>query len=115
MEENFSNGNYLEGYVYLNAETDAEGKLGVSQSIPFLAFWGNCRINLHVPYQRLCLDRFDEMPHKYLNIARENYYNVKKAGSGNTFILGVNLYGANHHALHRRLHRPSARAIRSLP
>ena len=26
MEENFSNGNYLEGYVYLNAETDAEGK-----------------------------------------------------------------------------------------
>ena len=32
------------------------------------------------------------MPHKYLNIARENYYNVKKAGSGNTFNLGVNLY-----------------------
>ena len=30
--------------------------------------------------------------HKYLHIARENYYNVKKAGSGNTFNLGVNLY-----------------------
>ena len=37
-------------------------------------------------------DLFNEMPHKYLNIARENYYNVKKAGSGNTFNLGVNLY-----------------------
>ena len=92
MEENFSNGNYLEGYVYLNAETDAEGKLGVSQSIPFLAFWGNWTDSSMFDTSVYAEDRFNEMPHKYLNIARENYYNVKKAGSGNTFILGVNLY-----------------------
>ena len=92
MEENFSNGNYLEGYVYLNAETDAEGKLGVSQSIPFLAFWGNWTDSSMFDTSVYAEDRFNEMPHKYLNIARENYYNVKKAGSGNTFNLGVNLY-----------------------
>lgn len=83
MEENFSNGNYLEGYVYLNAETDAEGKLGVSQSIPFLAFWGNWTDSSMFDTSVYAEDRFNEMPHKYLNIARENYYNVKKAGSGN--------------------------------
>lgn len=92
MEENFSNGNYLEGYVYLNAETDAEGKLGVSQSIPFLAFWGNWTDSSMFDTSVYAEDLFNEMPHKYLNIARENYYNVKKAGSGNTFNLGVNLY-----------------------
>ena len=92
MEENFSNGNYLEGYVYLNAETDAEAKLGVSQSIPFLAFWGNWTDSSMFDTSVYAEDLFNEMPHKYLNIARENYYNVKKAGSGNTFNLGVNLY-----------------------
>ena len=73
-------------------ETDAEGKLGVSQSIPFLAFWGNWTDSSMFDTSVYAEDRFNEMPHKYLNIARENYYNVKKAGSGNTFNLGVNLY-----------------------
>ena len=64
MEENFSNGNYLEGYVYLNAETDAEAKLGVSQSIPFLAFWGNWTDSSMFDTSVYAEDRFNEMPHK---------------------------------------------------
>ena len=36
MDEHFANGNYVEGYVYLNAEADA-----VSLSLPFLGFYGD--------------------------------------------------------------------------
>lgn len=91
MEESFPNGNYLEGYVYLNAQTDAEGKLGISQSIPYLAFWGNWSDPSMFDTSFYAEALFDDDPHQYLELGRENYYNVKMA-SGTTYILGVNRY-----------------------
>ncbi len=92
MEENFSNGNYLEGYVYLKAAADAEGKVGVSQSIPFLAFWGNWTDSSMFDTSIYAEDIFNQNPHRYLNLSRENYYNLKRAVNGSSTILGVNRY-----------------------
>lgn len=41
MESNFVNGTYVEGFLYLNAEEEADGAVGVSHSIPILGFYGN--------------------------------------------------------------------------
>lgn len=111
MEENFSNGNYLEGYVYLNAETDAEGKLGVSQSIPFLAFWGNWTDSSMFDTSVYAEDRFNEMPAQVPEYRAGELLQCEEGGQRQHLHLGVNLY-ANDDAFiaDRRL---SARAIRS--
>lgn len=41
IQKNFPNGTYVEGYFYLNAGKDEDGAVGVSHSIPMLAFYGN--------------------------------------------------------------------------
>lgn len=41
MEEHFVNGTYVEGFLYLNAQEEADGAIGVSHSIPILGFYGN--------------------------------------------------------------------------
>lgn len=92
MEENFANGNYVEGYVYLKAAADAEGKVAVSQSIPFLAFWGNWTDPSMFDTSIFAEDQFNENPHHYLDYTRQNYYNLKKASNGASYILGVNPY-----------------------
>lgn len=37
----YTNGFYVEGFVYLNPVADGEGRLGVAHSIPMLGFYGN--------------------------------------------------------------------------
>ncbi len=92
MEENFANGNYLEGYVYLNAVADSEGKLTVGQSIPFLAFWGNWTDSSMFDTTIYAEDAYNADRHTYLGLSKENYYNLRKASTGSTFNLGLNLY-----------------------
>lgn len=41
MEDNFVNGTYVEGFLYLKAQESADGAVGVSHSIPILGFYGN--------------------------------------------------------------------------
>ncbi|MBE6945397.1 MAG: hypothetical protein E7459_04840 [Ruminococcaceae bacterium] len=41
IDESFVNGTYVEGYVYLIPQADAEGKLDVTHSIPMLGFYGS--------------------------------------------------------------------------
>ena len=90
MEENFVNGNYVEGYVYLDAVADAEGQVAVSQSIPFLAYYGNWTDpSMFDPYV-LAEDLYNANAHKYMSQNLVNYYNLKK--SGGTTVLGVNAY-----------------------
>lgn len=95
MEETFSNGNYLEGYVYLNATADAEGKVAVSQSIPFLAFYGNWTDSSMFDTTEYAADRYNQNVRKYLGLAKENYYDVRLAGTRSSYILGVNPYAAD--------------------
>lgn len=94
MEQNFANGNYLEGFVYLNAGADAEGRLAVSQSIPFLAFWGNWTDSSMFDTSEYARDRYSTDAHKYLGVSKENYYTVRVKG-GNQYNLGVNPYAVD--------------------
>ena len=41
MESNFRNGTYVEGFLYLHADEEADGAIGISHSIPILGFYGN--------------------------------------------------------------------------
>lgn len=41
LNENYENGAYVEGYVFVEAMTTGEGLLGESHSIPVLGFYGN--------------------------------------------------------------------------
>ena len=90
MEENFVNGNYVEGYVYLDAVADAEGKVAVSQSIPFLAYYGNWTDPSMFDNFVYAEDVYNADAHKYMSQNVVNYYNLKKT-SGTT-VLGVNAY-----------------------
>lgn len=82
MEENYVNGNYVEGYVYLKAAADAEGRVAVTQSIPFLAFYGNWTDSSMLDRQHYAEDYFELAEHTpYLNRSRENYYTLKLRGN----------------------------------
>ena len=41
IQSNFVNGTYVEGFLYLKAQEEADGAVGVSHSIPILGFYGN--------------------------------------------------------------------------
>lgn len=41
LERNFQNGTYVEGFLYLHADEEEDGTIGISHSIPILGFYGN--------------------------------------------------------------------------
>lgn len=44
----YANGFYVEGFVYVRPEADAEGALDVTHSIPVLGWYGNWNRSVHV-------------------------------------------------------------------
>lgn len=91
LDETYTNGTYVEGYLYLNGEADA-----ADQSIPFLAFYGNWTDPSMLDRYKYAEDCYDADNHKpYLSYAIENYYSLKMAGSSSTFVLGRNLFATD--------------------
>ena len=84
----------LDHAVGLEPLADAEGRLAVSQSIPFLAFWGNWTDSSMFDTSEYARDRYSTDAHKYLGISKENYYTVRVKG-GNQYNLGVNPYAVD--------------------
>ena len=95
LENGFPKGTYVEGYVYLRAVTDAEGKLGVDQSIPFLGFyggWTESSMFERYVYAEHYNDENAPQPYVY---SYANYLKVHYGNSGSTY----NIYGRNNYAV----------------
>ena len=93
LEENFVNGTYVEGYVYLRSQADQEGVLAVDQSIPFLGFYGNWTDPSMLDRFKYAEDYFDREAHTpYLPFSIENYYTKQFKDLSSSYYFGLNLY-----------------------
>lgn len=93
LEENFPNGTYVEGYVYLRAQADQEGVVAVDQSIPFLGYYGNWTDPSMLDRFKYAEDYFDRDAHApYLPFSIENYYTKQFKDVSTAYYFGVNIY-----------------------
>lgn len=94
LEDNFLNGTYVEGYIYLRSEAHEDGALGIDQSIPFLAFYG-CWTDPTMFDRMIYAEHYAEMQEHapYVSILG-NYTKVRYRGSAGYSIQGQNRYAA---------------------
>lgn len=96
LEDNFANGTYVEGYVYLRSQADQEGALAVDQSIPFLGFYGSWTDPSMLDRFKYAEDYFDRDTHApYLPFSIENYYAKQFKDVSTAYYFGVNLYASD--------------------
>ena len=92
LEDNFINGTYVEGYVYLRSVADEEGRLPVDQSIPFLGFYGNWTDSSMLDRVKYAEDHYDDTRAPYLGLYYQNFYSISFKGVSGSYRLGLNLY-----------------------
>ena len=93
IDENFENGIYVEGFIYLNGNVDL--------SIPFLAFYGNWTdSSMFEPFDYLEYANSDEETQEndfftYTGVGTTNYLTYKFAGNSKTYLYASNMYASD--------------------
>lgn len=86
LDEDYVNGAYLEGYIYVMPATTQEGAIGVTHSIPFLGFYGSWTESSMYDVGTYA-DRYygTEVRDSYLGIDETNFLTVNYAGDSSSY------------------------------
>ncbi len=100
LDENYENGGYVEGYIYLYGEANDEGLIAVDMSVPFLAFYGNWAdpsmfeinefIDWYYAYYVTDDDWTANYAATYVSDMYTNYFTYNVPGEGSYYFLGNN-------------------------
>ncbi|MBE6945614.1 MAG: hypothetical protein E7459_05955, partial [Ruminococcaceae bacterium] len=91
IEYYYANGTYIQGYVYAESLSDAEGNMGTSHSIPVLGFYGNWTDPSMFDvgsYQEFATGDETRMP--YLGNTNSNTYSIMYANRTGSYYFGGN-------------------------
>ncbi len=86
LDEDYVNGAYLEGYIYVKPATTQEGSMGVTHSIPFLSFYGNWTDSSMYDVGTYA-ERYygTEVRDSYLGVDETNFLSVNYAGDSKSY------------------------------
>lgn len=101
----FPNGTYVEGYIYLKAQADAEGAVDVDHSIPLLGFYGSWSEGSMYDRGEWTSDYYNYLNgtptgHYTANTLTTNYMVTKVSGS--QYRYGLNLFATDNEYLPER-------------
>ena len=109
LDANYSNGTYVEAFVYAESLSDDEGVTGTVHSIPMLAFYGNWSDPTmfdHSSYMEYLYSSVDHIPYLYHQIGSGNALTIDY-GDGNEYYYGGNPF------LMDDIYRPERNAFNS--
>ena len=86
LDENYVNGAYIEGYLYVMPGTTQEGAVGVTHSIPFLGFYGSWTDSSMFDVGTYA-ERYygTEVRDSYIGVDKTNFLTVNYAGDSSSY------------------------------